>query len=91
MEHPHIHCVVTGGGLSSNGGQHWVSCRKGFFIPVKVMSALFSGKFLDYLKRSYESEELVFPGIIGHLREPHVFERFRRQFYHKKVPSPCVA
>ena len=88
MGHPHIHCVVTGGGLSPYE-DHWVSCRKGFFIPVKVLSALFRGKFLDYLKRSYESEELIFPGIIGHLREPHVFEGFRRQFYHKKWVVYC--
>ena len=88
MVHPHIHCVVTGGGLSPYE-DHWVSCRKGFFIPVKVLSALFRGKFLDYLKRSYESEELIFPGIIGHLREPHVFEGFRRQFYHKKWVVYC--
>jgi hypothetical protein len=46
MDHPHIHCIVTGGGLSSDGDR-WVSCRKGFFIPVRVMSALFRGKFLD--------------------------------------------
>jgi len=88
MDHPHIHCVVTGGGLSSNGG-HWVSCRKGFFIPVKVMSALFSGKFLDYLKRSYESGKLLFPGIIGYLKEPDAFDGFRRQFYHKKWVVYC--
>jgi hypothetical protein len=88
MDHPHIHCVVTGGGLSPKGG-HWVSCRKVFFISVRVMSALFRGKFLDYLKRSYESEQLIFPGIIGHLREPQVFEGFRRQFYHKKWVVYC--
>jgi hypothetical protein len=88
MDHPHIHCVVTGGGLSSNG-DHWVSCRKGFFIPVRVMSALFSGKFLDYLRKSYESEELAFPGVIEYLKEPAAFEVFRRQFYHKRWVVYC--
>jgi hypothetical protein len=88
MDHPHIHCVVTGGGLSPKGG-HWVSCRKGFFVPVRVMSALFSGKFLDYLKKSYESKELAFPGIIGYLKDPNAFEGFRRQFYHKKWVVYC--
>jgi hypothetical protein len=88
MDHPHIHCVVTGGGLSPKG-DYWVSCRKGFFIPVRVMSALFNGKFLDYLKSSYESEELVFPGIIGYLKDPDAFEGFRRQFYHKKWVVYC--
>jgi hypothetical protein len=80
--------VVTGGGLSP-GGDHWVSCRKGFFIPVRVMSALFSGKFLDYLRKSYESEELAFPGVTGYLKEPAAFEVFRRQFYHKRWVVYC--
>ena len=69
MDHPHIHCIVTGGGLSPDGGR-WVSCRKGFFIPVRVMSALFRGKFLDLLKNSFKSGDLVFPGSISHLKDP---------------------
>lgn len=88
MDHPHIHCVVTGGGLSPEG-DHWVSCRKGFFIPVRVMSTLFRGKLLDYLKRHYESGDLVFPGALGHLGEPHAFDSFRKQFYHKKWVVYC--
>lgn len=88
MDHPHIHCVVTGGGLSSNENS-WVSCRKGFFIPVRVMSALFKGKFLDHLKVSFESDALIFPGGIGHLKEPGSFEVFRRRFYHKKWVVYC--
>ncbi|MDA8155049.1 MAG: IS91 family transposase [Actinomycetota bacterium] len=81
MDHPHIHCVVTGGGLSPEEDK-WISCRNGFFIPVRVMSELFKGKFLDYLKDAYD--KLAFPGVIGHLENPHTFESFRRQFYHKK-------
>ncbi len=88
MEHPHIHCVVTGGGLSPDG-KRWVSCRGGFFIPIRIMSALFRGKFLDYLKKSYDSGDLSFPGVISHLKKPHTFERFRRQFYHKKWYVYC--
>jgi hypothetical protein len=83
MDHPHIHCIVTGGGLSL-GGDQWVSCRKDFFIAVRVLSTLFRGKFLDYLKRSYESGDLLFPGLIGPLRKPGAFEVFRRKFYHTK-------
>jgi hypothetical protein len=90
MEHPHIHCVVTGGGLSPDRSR-WVSAGKRFFIPVKVMSALFRGKFLDYLKVSYKAGELVFPGVIGHLKESGAFEVFRRQFYHKKWVVDCRA
>ena len=49
MDHPHIHCIVTGGGLSLTNDR-WISCRKGFFLPVRVLSKLFRNKFLDYLK-----------------------------------------
>jgi hypothetical protein len=84
MDHPHVHCVVTGGGLSEND---WVSSRKGFFIPVRVMSALFRGKFLDYLKNSFA--ELIFPGGISHLQAPVDFEIFRRRLYHKKWVVYC--
>jgi hypothetical protein len=62
MDHPHVHCIVTGGGLSPDRSR-WVSGRKGFFIPVKVMSRLFRGKFLDYLKRNYEDRKLTFPSL----------------------------
>jgi len=88
MDHPHIHCVVPGGGLSPDKA-HWVSCRKGFFIPVRVMSSLFRGKFLDYLKDSFASGELIFPGGISHLRDPKTFEVFRGQFYYKKWVVYC--
>ena len=88
MDHPHIHCIVTGGGLSSDKGR-WVSCRKGFFIPVRVLSALFKGKFLGLLKRCFQSNDLVFPGRIGHLKPPEDFERFRNQLYHKKWVVYC--
>jgi hypothetical protein len=88
IDHPHIHCVVTGGGLSTDG-ERWVSCRKGFFIHVKVMSALFSGKFLDLLKDYFKRGALVFPGSIGHLRYPVNFDTFMRQLYSKKWVVYC--
>ena len=88
MDHPHIHCVVTGGGLSQDNSR-WVSSRKGFFIPVRVMSALFRGKFLSCLKDIFESGDLIFPGGIGHLVGPHAFESFRRRLYHKKWVVYC--
>jgi hypothetical protein len=87
MDHPHVHCVVTGGGLSLDS--NWVSCRKRFFIPVRVMSALFRGKFLAYLKETFNAGGLIFPGGIGHLKEHHIFESFRKQFYHKKWVVYC--
>jgi hypothetical protein len=88
MDHPHIHCIVTGGGLSPDGSR-WVSCRKGFFIPVRVMSALFSGKLLHHLKHCFERGDLVFPGRISHLKELGQFETFRKKFYKKKWAVYC--
>jgi hypothetical protein len=88
MDHPHVHCIVTGGGLSPDGNR-WVSCRKGFFLPVRVMSALFRGKFLDHLKHCFERDKLVFPGSISHLKEPGNFETFRKRFYDKKWVVYC--
>jgi hypothetical protein len=88
MDHPHIHCIVTGGGLSSDRSR-WVSSRKGFFIPVRVMSALFKGKFLDLLKKCFKSDALVFPDPIRHLKPSEDFERFRNQLYHKKWVVYC--
>jgi hypothetical protein len=88
MDHPHIHCIVTGGGLSADGGR-WVPCRKGFFIPVRVMSALFRGKLLGLLKKCFLSDDLAFPGSIGHLEQPGNFEIFRKQLYQKRWVVYC--
>lgn len=87
MDHPHVHCVVTGGGLSPD--KRWVSCRKRFFIPVNVMRELFRGKFLDYLKQSFTEGKLIFPGQIAHLQNPRTFEIFRRRFSHRKWVAYC--
>jgi len=88
MDHPHIHCIVTGGGLSPTKNR-WISCQKGFFLPVRVMSKLFRNKFLDYLKKSYESGELAFYDSMGYLRQPKAFHLFRKQFYQKKWVVYC--
>jgi len=85
MEHPHVHCIVTGGGLSPDG-ESWVSCRKGFLLPVKVMSALFRGKFLDLLKDCFQKGILVFTGI-SHLQND--FSVFLKCLYDKKWVVYC--
>jgi len=88
MDHPHIHCIVTGGGLSSDKSR-WVSSRKRFFLPVRVISALFKGKFLDFLKKCFKSGALVFPDRISHLKQPGDFEIFMRRLYHQKWVVYC--
>ncbi|MDQ1285938.1 MAG: hypothetical protein QG663_1364 [Thermodesulfobacteriota bacterium] len=88
MDHPHVHCVVTGGGISPDG-ERWVSCRKGFFIPVRVMSALFRGKFLDLLNKYFKRGDLAFSGCINHLKDPGTFTSFKNQLYQKKWVVYC--
>ncbi len=57
--HPHLHCVVPGGGISLNG-ERWISCRPGFFLPVRVLSRLFRRLFLEKLAAAHEAGRLVF-------------------------------
>jgi hypothetical protein len=56
--HPHIHCVVPGGGLSADGSR-WIACKRGFFLPARVLSKVFRGKFIDLLKRARAAGKLV--------------------------------
>jgi hypothetical protein len=66
--HPHIHCVVPGGGIALDGS-HWVTCRENFFLPVRVLSRLFRGKFLAYLNEAFEDDTLRFHGTLEALAE----------------------
>jgi len=66
--HPHIHCIVSAGGLTPDHRLRTSSDK--FFIPVRVMRNVFKGKFLFYLKKLYDSDELIFPGAIGYLSNP---------------------
>ena len=79
-EHPHVHCVVAGGGLSPDGKQ-WISCPKNFFLPVKVLSRVFRGKFLDGLRRAYERGELELHGSLAELNAPDAFARLLSGLY----------
>lgn len=88
LDHPHIHCIVTGGGLSEDGKQ-WASFRKGFFIPVKVLSRLFRGKFLDYLRKAYDAGQLVFPGKIDKLKKEPDFKKLLTELYHQEWVVYC--
>ncbi|MDB5306276.1 MAG: putative transposase [Gemmataceae bacterium] len=59
--HPHLHCVVTGGGLSPDGGR-WVEGRRRFLIGVRALASLFRGKFLAGLKRLFDAGSLALDG-----------------------------
>ena len=56
LHHPHLHCVVTGGGLRRDGNR-WIACRPGFFLPVRVLSRLFRRLFLTYLQKRLRCRE----------------------------------
>jgi hypothetical protein len=88
MDHPHLHCIVTAGGLSPDG-QTWIPGKRRFFIPVKVLSRLFRGKFLAYLKEAREKGELVFPGTIAYLKEERSFKALLDDLYEKQWVVYC--
>jgi len=73
--HPHVHCIVPGGGLSPDG-QRWISCKPGFFLPVKVLSRLFRRLFLEQLTRAHQSGQLQFFGQHQQLADPNAFAEF---------------
>jgi hypothetical protein len=70
--HPHIHCIVPGGGLSPDG-QRWIACRPGFFLPVRVLSRLFRRLFLEKLAAAHAQGRLDFFGNLAHLAAPEAF------------------
>jgi hypothetical protein len=71
--HPHIHCVVPGGGISPDNSR-WIPCRKSFFLPVKVLSRFFRKRFLIHLRRAYRKGKLRFHGELEPLAQPAAFE-----------------
>ena len=75
--HPHIHCIVPGGGLSPtrSGAVQWIACRPGFFLPVRVLSRLFRRLFLHDLRAAYEAGKLSFFGDLAGLTAPAAFSR----------------
>jgi hypothetical protein len=80
--HPHIHCVIPAGGLSPDH-QHWIHPRYDFFLPVKVLSKVFRGKFTEGLKSAFHAGELTFPGRMKILAERKAFHAFLRRLFRK--------
>lgn len=79
MLHPHVHVVVPGGGLSADGAR-WISCPRGFFLPVKVLSRVFRGKLLAKLKEEH-AQGLKWTGQLSHLADPRQFAGFLGPLY----------
>jgi len=75
LHHPHLHCVVPGGGLSPDGSR-WISCKPGFFLPVGVLSRLFRRLFLEHLQHAFDSGKLKFFTALEKLRDGRQFARY---------------
>ena len=74
MFHPHLHCVVPGGGLSPDGNR-WIPCRKGFFLPVRALSRLFRRLFVESMEKAFDAGQLQFFSALEELRDPTAFRR----------------
>lgn len=77
--HPHVHCIVPGGGLSVSGDR-WIASRPGFFLPVRVLSRLFRGKLLAGLKTAHQSGRLRLPDSLS---PPGAFQSLLDTLYSK--------
>ena len=73
--HPHLHIIVPGGGIAPDG-QHWISCRPSFFLPVRVLSRLFRRLFLEKLIAAHEAGRLKFFGDHARLAKRDVFTAY---------------
>ena len=81
--HPHLHCIVTGGGLSADGTR-WVAADRGrsrYLFPFEVMASLFRGKLLAALADAVACGQLALDGACAHLADPVVFARLKDQLY----------
>jgi hypothetical protein len=75
MFHPHLHCVVPGGGISPDG-KRWIPCRPDFFLPVRVLSRLFRRLFLELLEKAFEDGQLKFFSSLQELEDRKTFIRY---------------
>src|ERR1700719_4772739 len=80
--HPHVHSVVPAGGLSPDH-RHWLKTRYAFFLPVKVLSRVFRGKFVAALKRAFHDGQLQFHADLTPLAQPKTFSSWLRPLFRK--------
>jgi Putative transposase/Transposase zinc-binding domain len=85
--HPHLHVVATGGGLACDSAEklavpsRWQACRPGFFLPVRVLSRVYRGKYLASLRQAYTAGQLTFHGELAGLAEPVAWAAWLREQY----------
>lgn len=81
--HPHVHCIVPGGGLSPDGTR-WIACRRGFFLPVRVLSHLFRRLMLQRLIAAHAAGALAFFGDLTPLADPTAFQAHLKPLWRAK-------
>jgi hypothetical protein len=81
-EHPHVHCIVTGGALTKDGSR-WMSCRAGYLFPVRALSQVFRGKYCALIERAYERGELEGRGAVAVLTSAESFRDYQRELRQK--------
>src|SRR5258705_199022 len=77
LDHYHLHCIVTGGGLWADGSR-WVSAPAHFLFPIKPLSLVFGGKFCSGLQQLYADKKLQFHGQLSSLAQPKAFQQLMR-------------
>jgi hypothetical protein len=80
QHHPHVHCIIAAGGLAPDHSS-WISSRRTFFLPVKVLGRVFRGKFIAGLKAAFREGKLEFPGHLTSLAEPRSFASWLRVLF----------
>jgi len=75
LHHPHLHFVVAGGGIAPEGDR-WISCRPGFFLPVRVLSRLFRRLFLKLIQKAFDSGKVHFFSSLEALQDRKAFLRY---------------
>jgi hypothetical protein len=78
VHHPHVHCIVPGGGIK-NGEQQWQACKKGFFLHVRVLSRLFRRLFVEGLRALFKRKRLLFFGEVSELEDADTFAKWCTQ------------
>jgi hypothetical protein len=81
--HPHLHLVVTAGGLDRYQTK-WIESQNNFLVPVKALSVKIRGKFVHHLKQAYDQGKILFHGSIQDLEDPKSFREFLKRLYHNQ-------
>lgn len=81
--HPHIHCIVPGGGISP-GADRWIPARNNFFLPVRVLSEVYRGIFMQALRQAYQRGLLSWHGELEHLQDPAAFNHYIQAAWEKQ-------